>query len=99
MANGINYIIPGSSIEDIIIGTPYPNPAINEINIPINSDLNSEITIEIFDSYGRLVHSENTSKAATESKTLDLSLYARGHYVLRATVDGVSSSRPFIVSR
>ena len=99
IANGINYVIPGSTMTDNLIGIPYPNPAVNEISIPIDSDLNSEIIIEIFDTFGRLVHSESISNLSSGSKTMDLSLYTRGHYILRATVDGISSSRPFIVSR
>lgn len=74
--------------------TLFPNPAETQINIQSESETLQ--TVSIFDINGRLVHSE--FPLSGNSKTLDISSFSAGLYVLKITSDkGVVSYKKLMV--
>jgi hypothetical protein len=64
----------------------YPNPAINFANIEINSPINANIRIEIYDSKGQLVSvSKDNLQAGDNNIRVDLNGLLQGKYFYRIT--------------
>ncbi|MBI5218762.1 MAG: T9SS type A sorting domain-containing protein [Bacteroidia bacterium] len=65
----------------------YPNPANNFITISIESDIPEKLKIEITDSRGALVKSEEFKSAVRHCKTLDVSDLSKGIYYLKISAN------------
>lgn len=62
----------------------YPNPAKNELNVKIESPVNSEYYIAIFDISGREVLSNEINTIESTTKiSIDISAIQSGMYYLR----------------
>lgn len=75
--NGVYNNISEEAIQSLFVGQNYPNPANDYTYIPLNTEENLEIVI--FDSMGKLVHTENV-KAGTIAHKLSTSHMPAGQY-------------------
>lgn len=100
-ANSINYVIPGegSNLSDIV-GTPYPNPVLGTLNVPLNSTSNNVVSYELYDMYGHKVISDIVNiSSGSNSCQISTNNIKNGTYVLRMLVADESFERIFIVAR
>jgi PA domain-containing protein/type IX secretion system substrate protein len=78
---------------------PFPNPAVNELNIPVG-DRNGSATIEIFDIAGKLIISNAVTFNNNEIVTVDVSAITNGSYVGKMNFeDGTSATFNVVVTR
>jgi PA domain-containing protein/type IX secretion system substrate protein len=78
---------------------PFPNPAVNELNIPVG-DRNGSATIEIFDIAGKLVISNAVTFNNNEIVKVDVSAITNGSYVGKMNFeDGTSAQFNVVVTR
>ncbi len=98
LSAGINYIVPGGNVAENLLGTPYPNPAVNSISIKVRSQNNSRILLEVYDSYGRLVH-QRSIDGYSDTYIMDVSDFSRGYYTIKASADGHSTSKQLIIAK
>lgn len=66
----------------------YPNPVVYLLNIRCPEDIEGETTFRMYDMGGNLVYAEKTVIAAGALKTLDLSSYPSGVYILEMEYEG-----------
>ena len=78
-----------SSVNGLLV---YPNPANGNLNIEFSTESNTEIEVGIIDVLGQyiLLDSKNSSKGLYKEK-IDLSLYARGVYLLNIRLNNNES--------
>jgi len=78
--------------------TIYPNPATDQINIQINSDVLSSSRIEIFDVSGKKI--ANLDQGISNDKTIGFSTngLATGLYYVRVTMNNSTVTKKFIKS-
>jgi len=78
----------------------YPNPANSLINIEYYAEHNVGLNIYLFDVVGNLVYQMPVGKAiqGIVHKTIDISAYAQGIYVLRVINNGQSFSKKIIIN-
>jgi parallel beta-helix repeat protein len=93
--------LSGVSVGDIsnrdVTFRLYPNPAQTEVTLSVGDKLDiSEVTV--INGLGQVVY-RGGSETSISELTIDVSKFANGHYILRATVDGVVISKPFDVVR
>jgi len=71
------------STNKMDIQDAYPNPAIEFIMLPIDSEIDLETQIEVIDSYGRVVKVEQVSIAKGKNVlNIDLDTFAPGVYFI-----------------
>jgi thiol-disulfide isomerase/thioredoxin len=77
-----------SNSNEVIISEVYPNPSEGNFTMILNSNYNTEMTIEVLDLVGKVVYSTNNSTIIGENK-LDVNLNGlnAGQYILKATDD------------
>ncbi|MCF6172028.1 MAG: PKD domain-containing protein [Bacteroidales bacterium] len=87
-------------VQENFLGLPYPNPATDWVNTPIESNGFSVAAIEIFDLQGRKIFSRQLQlQSGANTLSLKTSGLKCGTYIVRASVNGTVSERQFIVSR
>jgi len=72
----------------------YPNPTSDIIHIKVNDNSNSKKTLRVFDITGELLI--NTEFMKDEIKTIDLSQYANGFYIIQVISKDYSSAYKII---
>lgn len=82
-----------------IVGTPYPVPAVDYINIPVNSDINEEVQVIITSLTGKIVLKETFSKnqIINGKITVDIVNLQTGKYIISITTYNRSINRPVII--
>lgn len=85
VANGI-----AEEIEELEV-TPYPNPTVDMINIPLGVSISGDIAVEIYDVTGALVLSENICQKSNNLK-MDVTGLASGLHTFRLTFEDRSST-------
>ncbi|HTL81806.1 MAG TPA: T9SS type A sorting domain-containing protein [Bacteroidia bacterium] len=69
--------------------TLYPNPTSDKLNLEINSGVNSECHLKIFDASGRIVSEETFSiSIGINERELSVSGLAEGVYFIDVSIDG-----------
>lgn len=71
----------------------YPVPAVTQITVELDNPQNKELRLEIYNSAGTLVHSENTFTSAE----IDLGSFTKGMYFLTVRGESILETRKFIV--
>lgn len=74
----------------------FPNPSIDELNIQINSDKNSDANLTITDIMGKVVYSEAISITEIYSQKINISSFNKGMYFLNLKNDSGSMIVKFI---
>ncbi|MAQ31664.1 MAG: hypothetical protein CMD26_02890, partial [Flavobacteriales bacterium] len=87
----------GLSEDNIIEWSIYPNPASSTINIDYQSNYINDINVEIFNSIGEVVFSENFNSLNTLSLAVDVNNYADGVYQVRIIGGNNLETKLFIV--
>ena len=102
-------LIPGGVdstdyIEDFIsenaLGFPYPNPAVDRLNIIIDANTYQSAIIDVFDLQGRKLLSQQLQlQSGSNTLSLNIANLRGGIYFIRANVNGIVSEQRFIVSK
>ncbi|MCB9191856.1 MAG: T9SS type A sorting domain-containing protein [Flavobacteriales bacterium] len=71
--------------------TPYPNPTVDMINIPLGVQLNGDLLVEVYDVTGALVMSENVCQKSSNLQ-LDVTGLSSGLHTFRLTFEDQSST-------
>jgi protocatechuate 3,4-dioxygenase beta subunit len=78
------------------IGQNYPNPFVDKTTIPLQLELNSKVTLAIYDLNGRLIATpiKNDFQAGTNNIVLDRNTLplSSGYYIYKVTVDNANGS-------
>jgi len=83
--------------SDVLI---YPNPLINETALMKLDRSVESMNVNVFDPSGRTVRNFNfRNRPNSEVVSLDLSGLSNGIYIIRATMDGSSTSQPLSILR
>ena len=72
----------------------YPNPAIDIVNIKLNT-LNEDADLEIYNMLGKVVMKKSYD-FSTESLSIDISEFATGVYILKVSSSESTSYKRFI---
>ncbi len=82
------------------LGLPYPNPAVDWVNINIEVNGRQTATVEVFDLQGKqLLSRQFQFQDGQNTLRLNTASLERGIYIVRTNVNGTTSGRRFIVSR
>jgi hypothetical protein len=75
----------------------YPNPAVREVKITLNSQTYDSIKIEVFNNLGQSLQSIESDRQMTNTYSVDVSDFATGLYFITIDVDGVKISKKLLV--
>ena len=84
-ANGIAEDIEARDV------TPYPNPTVDFITIPMGSTINGEVAVDVFDVKGTLVLSENICQKSDKLR-LDVQGLSSGLHTFNLTFEDKSTT-------
>jgi len=88
-----------SAVSNTITAIPYPNPAVNMLNVPVRKGATGNVTVEIFDLAGKLVISENKTIGEGPLK-VNVASISNGAYVFNLTfADGSQDTFKISVNR
>ena len=80
--------------------TPYPNPTVDNINIPLGSAVKGDINLEVFDVEGRMVMSHESCQNNSGKLSLDVTSLASGLHLFKLTFeDNTSTSFRVMITR
>lgn len=80
------------------LGAPWPNPATDRINLPIDLRQSGEVELRIVDLLGRERHIDvRFMPSGLNNVTVDLPRVSPGVYFVQLKTDGLTSSRSFTV--
>ena len=95
----IDFSTSDNSIATSVSAVPYPNPAVNMLNVPVRKGVNGNVTVEIFDLAGKLVISENKTIGEGSLK-VNVASISNGAYLFSLTfADGSKDSFKVSVNR
>src|SRR5690606_8300490 len=78
---------------------PYPNPAVNMLNVPVRKGVNGAVTVEVLDLTGKVVLSENKTIGEGPLK-INVASIANGAYMFSLTfADGSKDTFKVSVNR
>lgn len=102
IANGdINMSVDNEAIvSSNSLGKVFPNPASDYFNIEFSATANGTLTIEILDTQGKLLQTENRVLQNGETTvTVNISSLKSGHYIVLLKNAGKTTGIPLIVSK
>ncbi|HEY6171985.1 MAG TPA: T9SS type A sorting domain-containing protein, partial [Candidatus Kapabacteria bacterium] len=77
--------------------TLYPNPVKDKLNLDLTSFGEAEeISIEVLDMLGKVIHAENQMAGESLMRTLDVSSFVAGSYIIRIETAAKRGSAVFI---
>ena len=98
----VNFDLNGVSVEetqDSQLMTPFPNPAVNLLSVPIRNNKSGTVLIEVVDLAGKLVLSE-TKTIVNGPLKINVASIPNGTYLFKMTFDdGVSDAFKVSVNR
>jgi len=90
-----------TSVDDLTGRTfnvnAYPNPATDIVTISAESNINGNITLDIFSPVGQLVDSKSVVLSGSETVTFNVSEYASGVYTARVNFGANVVEKRFVV--
>jgi hypothetical protein len=88
-----------NKVETTVSTAPYPNPAINMLNVPVRKGVKGNVTVEVYDLAGKLVISEN--KTINDAPLqVNVASISNGAYLFSLTfADGSKDSFKISVNR
>lgn len=72
-------------LENVFNLGVYPTPSSGSLFIDMNNFAGKSLALEVYDMKGRRIYSEEISRSGGNVKHIDLSAYANGMYMLKAT--------------
>ena len=95
----IDFPTTDNKIETSVSAVPYPNPAVNMLNVPVRKGVKGNVTVEVFDLAGKLVISENKTIGEGSLK-VNVASISNGAYLFSLTfADGSKDSFKVSVNR
>lgn len=86
-------------VEKEVSATPYPNPAVNILNVPVRKGVKGAVNVEIIDLTGKVVLSDNKTIGEGPLK-INVASIANGAYMFRLTfADGSKDAFKVSVNR
>lgn len=80
--------------------TVYPNPATDEVNLSIETDLEENFTVTLMDLQGRIIRNETiVSTSGMNNLLIDTSSLLAGGYIIKVSSNNVVSTKRFSVTR
>lgn len=73
----------------------YPNPAKDKLFLSIDAKENQKLSLQIIDSKGQLVLSQQNLSLSTVKNGIDLSSFPKGLYILNLRIDDLEMSQAF----
>ena len=93
-ANGI-----AEDLEKLDV-TPYPNPTVDLVNIPLGTSISGTVNLEVFDVEGRMVLSHESCEYNSNILAVDVTTLATGLHTFNLKFeDGSSTSFRVVVTR
>lgn len=83
--------------KNSFISNIFPNPASSVINIEFETESNNILIIEVYNLPGKLILSE-TSGIARNNKTIDVSTFKSGTYILNVRSESLHGRKLFVVN-
>ena len=74
----------------------YPNPANDRLNISVDSDLNGDLSVEIFDILGKKVYGNIYNTGSALMTTVDVSGFTSGMYLVKVGQGGRFETKKII---
>ena len=81
------------------VGSPYPNPTLDRLRVPVGADEPSTARLVVMDVAGRVVSTSRSEVFGTRNFDLDLSTLSSGVYFLQVRLGNETSSRRISVVR
>ena len=75
----------------------FPNPAKNTVNVNLHNASNANCVVEIYNSFGQLVQTNNLGTDTEISNTLSLSNLSSGIYIVKTNLGDKVSARKLII--
>ena len=75
----------------------YPNPASNMINLKTTASDATPVVAQLYTVSGQLVFSENLSLQQNTAKSLNVSSFKNGYYLLRISTDGQTVDEKILI--
>lgn len=72
--------------------TPFPNPTVDRINIPLGTSISGDISLEVFDVKGKLVMSHESCQNNSGKLSLDCTSLSSGVHTFNLTFEDKSST-------
>jgi len=92
-----------TGVQDIISQTDkikvYPNPATDQLNVSINSNVAEQTEVIIYDQSGRKMQSLEKAYDGSTPITMNVSSLSNGFYLLAVKNNHCASTRSFLVSK
>lgn len=84
-----------------VLSEPWPNPAINHLNVYVDLPEAADLTLELYDIAGRRITSQSVPGAVSgrHNLSVDVNDLAPGVYLLRAFVGEESGTRRVVITR
>jgi hypothetical protein len=99
VANFFPAVELGVTNNEISLSKAYPNPAVNNISIPLNGSFNSTV-VRIIDINGKIVSEQNTNLENQSNINLDITSIQNGMYVVILTDEnGITAKFNFLVQK
>lgn len=79
----------------------FPNPSVGQLNLQLELDAVSDVTIDIFSVSGQWVRNINRDNVASGASTMtfDLSDLSNGNYILRLNAGGIVATSQFVIMK
>ncbi|MCB2204520.1 choice-of-anchor D domain-containing protein [bacterium] len=94
-------LIDASARTGITLGKPYPNPARDRVTVPYSLLRDTEVTVSVFDSFGRLVRQDALGwrRAGAHGVDIPCAGLPSGLYLYRISSGTGSESATMLISR
>jgi hypothetical protein len=77
----------------------YPNPATDEVTIALPADVNSSMTLRVYDNIGKKIEEVSLVNGGNGSIDLDLSRFGSGFYIVTLSYGKSVSSGKLVIVR
>jgi hypothetical protein len=99
IALNIDFPTAVNNVVETTTAVPYPNPAVNMLNVPVRKGVKGNVTVEVYDLAGKLVISENKTIGEGPLK-INVASISNGAYMFSLTfADGSKDAFKVSVNR
>ncbi len=98
----INFELANGIAEDLerLDVTPYPNPTVDMVNIPLGSSISGAINLEVYDVEGKLVMNHESCQNNTSKLSVDVTSLASGLHTFKLSFeDNTSTSFRVVITK
>ena len=100
LANGISYVVPNpDNGNGDIVGTPYPNPTMGDLNINMDIHPLDVVSYKIYNMFGEKVASDKVGFLFNSSYIIPTGNLKNGSYILSIEINSNNYNRAFLLAR